>query len=76
MEIKRVGSQPLRKVLQSGSLVTVRIDPLFRAHEPALFQGLSLLSIRARRTAGSLILSANSDRTAGCGGLSAKWTDR
>jgi len=58
MEIKRVGSQPSAKGPSEWFIGTVRIDPLFQAPDPALVQGLALLSSRARELHGTLIRSA------------------
>ena len=51
MEIKRVGSQPPEKGPSDWFTGTVRIDPLFRAPEPAPVAGASVTFEPGARTA-------------------------
>lgn len=51
MEIKRNGSQPSRKGPAEWFTGTVRIDPLFDAHEPARAGGASVTFEPGARTA-------------------------
>ncbi len=51
MEIKKVGSQPSAKGPSEWFTGTVRIDPLFRAPDPALVQGASVTFEPGARTA-------------------------
>ncbi|MHB8653735.1 MAG: (R)-mandelonitrile lyase [Terriglobia bacterium] len=51
MEIKRIGSQPSAKGPPDWFTGTVRIDPLFQAHDPALVQSASVTFEPGARTA-------------------------
>jgi quercetin dioxygenase-like cupin family protein len=51
MEITRAGSQPSAKGPSEWFTGTVRIDPLFKAPEPALVQGASVTFEPGARTA-------------------------
>ncbi len=51
MEIQRSGSQPSRKGPADWFTGTVRIDPLFQAHEPARASGASVTFEPGARTA-------------------------
>ncbi len=51
MEIKRIGSQPSGKGPSEWFTGTVRIDPLFRAPDPARVQGASVTFEPGARTA-------------------------
>jgi quercetin dioxygenase-like cupin family protein len=51
MEIKRSGSQPSSKGPADWFTGTVRIDPLFQAHDPARAQGASVTFEPGARTA-------------------------
>ena len=51
MEIKRTGSQPSGKGAAEWFTGTVRIDPLFQAHDPARTVGASVTFEPAARTA-------------------------
>ena len=68
MEIKRVGSQPPEKGPSDWFTGTVRIDPLFRAPEPALVAGASVTFEPGARTAWHTHpLGQTLIVTAGCG---------
>jgi len=68
MEIKRVGSQPSEKGPSDWFTGTVRIDPLFRAPEPALVAGASVTFEPGARTAWHTHpLGQTLIVTAGCG---------
>jgi quercetin dioxygenase-like cupin family protein len=51
MDIKRIGSQPSRKGQAEYFTGTVRIDPLFEAHDPARTVGASVTFEPGSRTA-------------------------
>jgi len=51
MDIKRIGSQPSRKGQTEYFTGTVRIDPLFEAHDPARTVGASVTFEPGARTA-------------------------
>jgi len=51
MDIKRIGSQPSRKGQGEYFTGTVRIDPLFEAHDPARTVGVSVTFEPGARTA-------------------------
>jgi quercetin dioxygenase-like cupin family protein len=51
MDIKRIGSQPSRKGQAEYFTGTVRIDPLFEAHDPARTVGASVTFEPGARTA-------------------------
>src|SRR4028119_782092 len=72
MDIKRSGSQPSAKGLAEYFTGTVRIDPLFEAHEPARTSGASVTFEPGARTAWhthplgqTLILTAGGGRRRG-----------
>ncbi|HET9587342.1 MAG TPA: cupin domain-containing protein [Anaerolineales bacterium] len=68
MEIKRSGSQPSGKGQTEYFTGTVRIDPLFDAHEPARAGGVSVTFEPGARTAWhSHPLGQHLIVTAGCG---------
>lgn len=73
MDIKRSGSQPSTKGLAEYFTGTVRIDPLFQAHDPARAAGNSVTFEPGARTAwhthplGQILIV-----TAGCG-LTQRW---
>jgi len=68
MEIKRVGSQPSEKGPSDWFTGTVRIDPLFRAPEPAPVAGASVTFEPGARTAWHTHpLGQTLIVTAGCG---------
>ena len=68
MEIKRVGSQPSTNGPSEWFTGTVRIDPLFRAPDPALVAGASVTFEPGARTAWhSHPLGQTLIVTAGCG---------
>jgi len=68
MEIKRVGSQPSEKGPSDWFTGTVRINPLFRAPEPALVAGASVTFEPGARTAWHTHpLGQTLIVTAGCG---------
>ena len=68
MDIKRVGSQPSEKGPSGWFTGTVRIDPLFRAPEPALVAGASVTFEPGARTAWHTHpLGQTLIVTAGCG---------
>ena len=51
MDIKRIGSQPSTKGSEEYFTGTVRIDPLFQAHDPARAVGASVTFEPGSRTA-------------------------
>jgi quercetin dioxygenase-like cupin family protein len=51
MEIQRNGSQPSSKGTEDWFSGTVRLDPLFQAHEPARATGVSVTFEPGARTA-------------------------
>ena len=68
MDIKRVGSQPSENDPSEWFTGTVRIDPLFRAPEPALVAGASVTFEPGARTAWHTHpLGQTFIVTAGCG---------
>ena len=68
MEIKRCGSQPSEKGLADHFTGSVRIDPLFKAHDPARTVGVSVtFEPGARTTWHSHPLGQTLIVTAGCG---------
>jgi quercetin dioxygenase-like cupin family protein len=68
MEIKRSGSQPSGKGQAEYFTGTVRIDPLFEAHDPARAGGISVTFEPGARTAWhSHPLAQTLIVTAGCG---------
>jgi quercetin dioxygenase-like cupin family protein len=68
MEIKRAGSQPSAKASADWFTGAVRIDPLFRAPEPARVQGASVTFEPGARTAWHTHpLGQTLIVTAGCG---------
>ncbi|MEG4344034.1 cupin domain-containing protein [Microcoleus sp. A003_D6] len=73
MEIKRSGSQPAAKGLDEYFTGTVRIDPLFEAHDPARTLGASVTFDPGARTAWHTHpLGQTPIVTAGCG-LVQRW---
>ena len=75
MEIQRIGSQPSRKGPSDWFTGTVRIDPLFQAHEPAKASAGSVTFEPGARTAWhthplgqTLIITAGSGRVQRDGG--------
>ena len=68
MELKKCGSQPSSKGISDHFTGTVRVDPLFRAPDPARVVGLSVTFEPGARTAWhSHPLGQNLIVTAGCG---------
>jgi quercetin dioxygenase-like cupin family protein len=68
MEIQRIGSQPSRKGPADWFTGTVRIDPLFQAHEPARASSASVTFEPGARTAWHTHpLGQTLIITAGCG---------
>ncbi|MGB6429452.1 MAG: cupin domain-containing protein [Candidatus Acidiferrales bacterium] len=68
MEIKRAGSQPSAKATSEWFTGAVRIDPLFQAPDPALFQVLSVtFEPGARNAWHTHPLGQTLIVTAGCG---------
>ncbi len=68
MDIKRSGSQPSTKLPAEYFTGTVRIDPLFEAHDPSRATGLSVTFEPGARTAWhSHPLGQTLIVTAGCG---------
>ncbi|HYZ87312.1 MAG TPA: cupin domain-containing protein [Bryobacteraceae bacterium] len=68
MDIKRAGSQPSTKGPSEWFTGTVRIDPLFKAPDPALVQGSSVTFEPGARTAWHTHpLGQTLIVTAGCG---------
>jgi quercetin dioxygenase-like cupin family protein len=68
MEIKRNGSQPSDRGPTEWFAGSVRLDPLFRAHEPARTVGASVTFEPGARTAGHTHpLGQTLIVTAGCG---------
>lgn len=68
MDIKRCGSQPSGKGSAEWFTGTVRIDPLFEAHDPARAGGASVTFVPGARTAWhSHPLGQTLIVTAGCG---------
>ncbi len=73
MDIKRSGSQPSAKGLTEYFTGTVRIDPLFEAHDPARTSGASVTFEPGARTAWHTHpLGQTLIVTAGCG-LAQRW---
>ena len=75
MEIKKIGSQPSRKGPAEYFTGTVRIDPLFEAHDPARALGADVTFEPGARTAWhthplgqTLIVTAGSGRVGRWGG--------
>jgi quercetin dioxygenase-like cupin family protein len=75
MEIRRSGSQPSGKGPAEWFTGTVRIDPLFAAHEPSRVAGASVTFEPGARTAWhthplgqTLVVTAGCGRAQRCGG--------